>query len=359
MTSSADHARLGAFLAAETDTDAEAALVAIFDDVTEKLLVDSVRRGLSGSARGLSDAEDVASETRVRLIQRLWALRRDGGDPIEDFAAYVATTATRTCYAHLRARFPARTRFRNQVRYSVSRHPDTSLDSADGMWQCRSTLRLPASHRDAARSGQAGLHLVPTPGSLQQFLDAPSDFLASHRIDRSQALPHLIAAVLARLDAPIGLDRLVDALAAVLGIADARPVTPADESEGHALERVPDPAPDRLRELADREALEALWREVAALPVNQRAALLLNLRDPDGGAALHALPATGILTRPQLAQALDISAASLDELWDELPLDDLAIAARLGVTRQQVINLRKSARARLARRMHRNQPAAP
>jgi hypothetical protein len=43
----------------------------------------------------------------------------------------------------------------------------------------------------------------------------------------------------------------------------------------------------------------------------------------------------------------------LDELWDELPLDDLKIAARLGMTRQQVINLRKSARARLARRMER------
>jgi len=34
-----------------------------------------------------------------------------------------------------------------------------------------------------------------------------------------------------------------------------------------------------------------------------------------------------------------------------LPLEDAAIAERLGLTRQQVINLRKSARARLARRM--------
>ena len=36
---------------------------------------------------------------------------------------------------------------------------------------------------------------------------------------------------------------------------------------------------------------------------------------------------------------------------EQMPLDDLTIAARLGVTRQQVINLRKSARARLTRRM--------
>ena len=42
-----------------------------------------------------------------------------------------------------------------------------------------------------------------------------------------------------------------------------------------------------------------------------------------------------------------------DELqlrWPELPFDDNTIAALLGATRQQVINLRKCARERLRRR---------
>ena len=39
------------------------------------------------------------------------------------------------------------------------------------------------------------------------------------------------------------------------------------------------------------------------------------------------------------------------ELWNDLPLEDSAIAQLLGITRQQVINLRKTARERLARRM--------
>jgi len=334
MTAGAENARLAAFLRAESDRAAEAALAAIFDDATERLLADAVRRGLLGSARGSSDAEDVISETRVRLIRRLWAIRSEGADPIDDFAAYVATTATRTCYAHLRARFPARTRFRNQVRYSVSRHADTLIESVDGVWLCRSTQ----------------LRAAPAKGSLQQFLDAPAPFLSTHRIDTSKPLPQLLAALLAKLDAPVALDRLVDALALVLGIADARAVTPGHDDEVHALERVPDPSPDRLRALSDREELEALWREVAVLPVNQRAALLLNLRDPDGGAALHVLPATGVVTRADLARLLDIGVPELDRLWDELPLDDLKIGARLGLTRQQVINLRKAARARLSRR---------
>jgi len=41
----------------------------------------------------------------------------------------------------------------------------------------------------------------------------------------------------------------------------------------------------------------------------------------------------------------------LASLWNKLPLQDADIALLLGITRQQVINLRKSARERLARRV--------
>jgi DNA-directed RNA polymerase specialized sigma24 family protein len=326
---------LAAFLGAESENAAEAALPAIFDEGTERVLAEAVRRGLLGSSRRPADADDVASETRLRLIRRLWALRREGGEIIEDFTAYVATTATRTCYGHLRARFPARTRFRNQVRYSVSRHPETQMEpDAQSVWQCRSRA----------------LRRAAPPGSTRAFLEAPAAFLSLERIDRAQPLPQLVAAVLARLDGPIELDRLVDALAQALGVVDATPVGASPDAEGHTLERVPDPSPGVARVLSDREELQALWEEVAELPVNQRIALLLNLRDPDGGSAMHALPATGIVSMPALARLLEIDDAELRALWDQLPLDDLTIAARLGLTRQQVINLRKSARARLARR---------
>ena len=330
--------RLASFLGAESENAAEAALPAIFDEATERALVDAVRRGLLGSSRRPADADDVASETRVRLIRRLWALRREGGEIIEDFTAYVATTATRTCYGHLRARFPARTRFRNQIRYSVSRHPDTELEpDAQGVWQCRSRV----------------LRRAAPAGSTRAFLEAPAGFLSRERIDRAQPLPHLVAALLARLDGAIALDRLVDALAQALGVVDASPAGEPPDTEGHALERVPDPAPGVARVLSDREELQALWREVADLPLNQRIALLLNLRDPDGGSAMHALPATGIVSMPDLARLLGTGDEELRALWDQLPLDDLTIARRLGLTRQQVINLRKSARARLARRTER------
>ncbi len=185
-------ARLAAFLSAKTDDDAESCLAGIFDDAIERLLLESVRRALSGSARGRVDIEDVASETRVRLIRRLWTLRRERREPIEDFEAYVATTATRTCYAYLRARFPARTRLRNQVRYSVSRHPHARLEmTAEGVWQCRSRA----------------IRNAPRAGSVRAFLDDAPGFIAQHRIDRTQPLAHLTAALLAAFDGPIELDR--------------------------------------------------------------------------------------------------------------------------------------------------------
>jgi DNA-directed RNA polymerase specialized sigma24 family protein len=338
MTAGAADPRLTDFFGADSDEAAEAELAALFDPATERLLVESVRRALAGSGRRSPDADDCASETRVRLIRRLWAMRREGSEAIADFGAYVATTATRTCYGYLRQRFPARTRFRNQVRYSVSRHPDTMLEERDGVWLCRSRAIRTAAAR----------------GSIQRFVDAPAIYLTQARIDPSARLPHLIAAVLAQLDGAIELDRLVDALALVLGISEMRTVTDDDHSETRAIDRVPDPSPGTLRALSDREALQALWREVIDLPVNQRIALLLNLRDPDGGAALHALPVTGLVTMHSLAELLGLDEAALAALWDQLPLDDQTISVRLGLTRQQVINLRKAGRARLARRTERS-----
>jgi hypothetical protein len=97
--------------------------------------------------------------------------------------------------------------------------------------------------------------------------------------------------------------------------------------------------------------LQRLWEEVRELPLAQRVALLLNLREADGRGCLALFPATGVATLRQIAEALEISAERLAELWLQLPLDDATIAGLLDLTRQQVINLRKSARERLARRL--------
>jgi DNA-directed RNA polymerase specialized sigma24 family protein len=109
--------------------------------------------------------------------------------------------------------------------------------------------------------------------------------------------------------------------------------------------------PDQAWRLEKKIFLQRLWDELQQLPVNQRMALLLNLKDTSGGVCITLLPATGVATLRQLAETLELSAERFAELWNELPLEDTRIAELLGVTRQQVINARKSGRERLARRL--------
>ena len=80
-------------------------------------------------------------------------------------------------------------------------------------------------------------------------------------------------------------------------------------------------------------------------------ALLLNLRGDDGFPALELFFFSGVVTLPTLARALDLSRDDFVRLLPHLPLDDATIGTMLGKTVQQVINLRKSARDRLRRRM--------
>ena len=87
------------------------------------------------------------------------------------------------------------------------------------------------------------------------------------------------------------------------------------------------------------------------MPPRQRAALLLNLRDEGGRGIVDLWLIIGIATPESMARVLEMETEKFAEVWTELPLDDNRIAVLLGLTRQQVINLRKSARERLARRV--------
>jgi RNA polymerase sigma factor (sigma-70 family) len=112
-----------------------------------------------------------------------------------------------------------------------------------------------------------------------------------------------------------------------------------------------DSSPSQLERFERQEHMARLWSEIAILRPLQRAALLLNLRDHLGKNALLLFLLLAIADFDALAEAVGMGADELTQIWNDLPLDDLTIAARLGVTRQQVINLRKSARERLSRRL--------
>lgn len=333
-------AGLGPYFTEQSPAAVAAALEALLDGDVRMTATQVVRRELTFSASGASYIEDVVADVRLRVMRRLMALRdawQAGATDatIDNLGAYVATVAENACHALLRRLYPERTRFRNRVRYAVSHHPQLSLDREEGgVWRC--------STRHAVRR-------APEPGAAQQMLDDPRGWIASRRIDLSAPLPHVLDALLTGCDRPVELDRLVDALAPLMGAVDVQPAQP--RADGTALREQADPTASVAATLEQRQTLASVWREIVDLPPRQRAALLLNLRDPEGGAVLHALPGTEVVDQAGIAGALGMTADQLAALWDRLPLDDLMIAAQLGLTRQQVINLRKSARARLVRRL--------
>jgi hypothetical protein len=134
-------------------------------------------------------------------------------------------------------------------------------------------------------------------------------------------------------------------VAAIWQIDRNREVPPAVFEQLAAGETSPELAIDR------RRLVERLWSEIGQLPLRQRVALLLNLRDANGAGMLWIFPVTGVASIRAIAAALEMPAEELAALWNRLPVDDNALAARLACTRQQVINLRMSARKRLSNRL--------
>jgi DNA-directed RNA polymerase specialized sigma24 family protein len=305
----------------------DTALARLVATTVTEVVIPTVQRTFRRSPALLAVSEDVVADVQLRLVERLRAWRDGTADPVENVAGYASTAAVHACYGLLRQRFPNRTRLRNRMRYVVTHHPTLALvEDPPGVWRCRI---------NKVRS-------APAVSAAQQLFDSPRAFAAARGLSDTTPLPSLLEGLLAGCEGPVEFDRLVDAAVVILGVTDA-----AESSQVDAA----DHAPMAEMVLEQRASLREVWAEIMELPERQRAALLLNMRDPEGGGILDLLPTTGVVTMDNIARALGMSREDLDTLWPDLPLDDLTIAARLGITRQQVINLRKSGRARLARRL--------
>jgi DNA-directed RNA polymerase specialized sigma24 family protein len=282
------------------------------------------------------DALDVASDIYADLVAELNTLKSSSdGRAIANFRSYVAGVAYNACYRHLRRKYPRRHSLKTRLRYLLTHHAGFALWESDehthlcglAAWRGRSAQTYAAAFDLAARARER---------------------LAGADAQRAQ-LAELLPAFFEAAGGPVELDELVNAVAEVQGVSEQ---TAREESDApDSREQLADGRAGVGEELEQRLYVARLWGEICELPVNQRAALLLNLRDSQGRDLIALLPYTGVAGVRQIAEALGIPAAEFAALWNELPLEDASIAARLGVTRQQVINLRKSARARLARRM--------
>jgi hypothetical protein len=163
----------------------------------------------------------------------------------------------------------------------------------------------------------------------------------------------LIAFVFTRVQNPLELDQLVTLVLDVSRIRELGRTELSDSTES-ALAKpwLDDSRTGGAVQVEQRLYLRHLWSEIRALPLRQRRALLLNLRDPLGLELVTLLTEMGVASLGDIAGALDVSLEQMAQLWNRLPIEDAKIAEQMGVSRQQVINLRVSARRRLARRMN-------
>jgi RNA polymerase sigma factor (sigma-70 family) len=264
------------------------------------------------------DADDVTSTALLRLVHKLQGVE---GIAIDDFEHYVATLTYHTIYDFMRRRYPERTRLKNRMRYLLEH------DRRFALWKTRDVIACGLrqwSGREDLRETFSVLPAEATPVMLDE------------------RRPHdAIAALFERAGGPLPLEMLVRTLATLWQIRDAPSESPVD--------RVVQ-LPSHASRYESRQFIEILWSEIRDLQPRHRAALLLNLRDSEGVNAVALFVLLGIARLDEIAAAMGLDVDELESIWESLPLDDLAIAERLKMSRQQVINLRRSARERLSRR---------
>lgn len=260
--------------------------------------------------------DDIRSTVTLRVVRRL---RSPGDDPIASFDDFVATTTFNCVNDVLRHRAPARTQLKDRLRQLFAR-----------------SERLASWHmRDGIAAG------------FIEWRGMPAQELRAEATLPRDDLERAVIVLLEDNGTPLPFEAIVDAIAVAWAVAeiDSVPIETVQE-------RIASTANDAEADAEIHDELRVLWQEVRDLRRQQRQALLLNLRDHNGASAIELFVFLRITTIDDIAAALEMEPETLAALWNSLPLDDHTIGARLGVTRQQVINLRRAARERLARRLH-------
>jgi DNA-directed RNA polymerase specialized sigma24 family protein len=315
--------------------ECERALERLFSEKISPLVNAALRRKMrvSMSPDDLTsrngDALELSADIRAQLVEVFARFKSNGlENPIQNLDAYIRVITANTFNQFLRDRYPTRLRLKNKILYIFRHRPGLSV------WQDDSTTHVCGR---AEWSGRASINSIQLESRLQDFEHEQS--VAS--IDDNKKIIEAIEELLQRLDSPVRLNDLTNTVAKWLGLAGPydRDVCIDEVVEGE----------NEADLVLNRIALQEFWHLLRKLSPEHRKALLLNLRDPAGDNLLAFLPILRIASIREIAAAVEMSPEELAEIWDRLPLDDNAIAERLSLKRQQVINLRQSARAQLRR----------
>jgi hypothetical protein len=332
---------LAPFLTAKSESISDDLLRKIIDEHADPIITKILRSKLRVSLdeRGTQqnqDALELAGDLRATIISTLRTLRQNPNQTaIASFPDFVAIKTYSACADYFREKHPQRWRLKNLLRRRLRQNRRFALWQAeDKRWYASFSGRQDTeTQAEQSEAYDSASH--PTNGKLSDAQMKSDEFLGS---------------LFERSGGRIAFDEVVKIAAETWHIHDL-PIESIYTSGSERDHQLTSSEPRVDLALEQRLFFEQVWREVCQLPMLQRAALLLNLRDSRDGGVISFLPFLGVASKEELARLLEMPHADFQKLWNELPLDDFRIAQMFGITRQQVINLRKTARERLARRI--------
>jgi DNA-directed RNA polymerase specialized sigma24 family protein len=332
------------FLEATTEKQEEEVLLQLLDEHVNPIVRQVLRYKLQSSyhqkERGFlsEDIEEAYDEIQLHVLQKLRKFKsQPDSSSVTNLRGYVVTTARNTCDEYLRRKFPQRRKLKDKIRYCLTSNSGFALWENEGKEWLSGLSAWKTSNRGISANGNK-----QSENDLLQKLQE----INAQRLE----LRVLIITIFEIHGFPIELDQLTAIVAKLQGVED-HPTTPFEIISNSSSNPVPSYQANSATLVEYHELLEQLWGEIRQLPRRQRVALLCNLKNQQGINVITLFPAAGVATFEQIAEALELPLEEFESLWRRLPLDDLNLAEYLGTTRQQVINLRRSARDRLMRRM--------
>jgi hypothetical protein len=342
-------------------------------ETIEGIIRKKFRVSLSASDGRHENQNAIEFSQQIKLL--LWEkLANPEGSDIRDVRGYAAVLTYNQCSQRIRYENPEWNSLKNRLRYFFNE------SSGYALWNHEATDLLCgfASLHNQQRAPISRDKLEKLNEDIWSILPASLRGKNIRQLKRND-WENLLDAIFNHLESPVELDELVNLVSDAFAVEDAREQSSSsneDEENKKPQIEFKDPRQTPEDELSQRQYLRKLWEEIGQLKANQRIAYLLNFRDADGDIQLFAV--NGIATLAEIGRVLNLTEKQFNQAWQELPLDedtrrtylgltnydekfaalcqhipieDLIIAGMLGGERQQVINLRRLARDKLASRM--------
>lgn len=201
-------------------------------------------------------------------------------------------TAYNACDRFLSRKYPNRRRLKNGLRYLLAHREGFAV------WQNET-----GNYVGGFRRWQFG-EIEKSNAKIESLRDDARAVLRDVKPEKSWSEQkntyELLTAIFNWTNAPVEIDLLTSVCAVWWNITDetvAIDVTQIDDSGAeHVKIQIAESRPDVYTENEQRDYLSRLWNEILELPVRQRTAVLLNLKDENGRGVIDLWLVVGVFT---------------------------------------------------------------